>query len=346
MTTSTTHTMTRRDAILTGAGLAAGLLLTPAAARAARPSLLRSDAETFFPWQELAPGIQGIADPATGGNTLLVTSKGQGLLSDTKFPAIGKALVREGQHGGVKLRYAVNTHHHGDHTGGNHAFNTAGITLVAHKKAEPRILDNMQQYIGGVTGGTRFVGALDRPTQALVLDEAGELSSKLATMDVSDWGPTELMPSDEYELKVGDAAVLLHHFGRASHTDNDVIVRVNDNQVIHTGDLVFSGLHPYFDPTAGVTARGWIATLREVRALCKPDTVVLPGHGAVGGPGVIDAQRAYLERLIEAVQKEIDAGKTGDETAEMSWEFMNGLGFEQVRARAIRAVYNELKGDD
>lgn len=342
--------MNRREALAAGAGMAAGLILTgPAAlARTARHRAFQPEGQagnsssTFFPWKQVAQGVHAIVDPETGGNCILVIANDQALLVDTKYPAVGQALIRESQARGPKLRYVVNTHHHGDHTGGNASVNAAGIPLIAHPKAEPRILANFEQYVGQIGGGPRFVGGLDRPTQAEVLNEAGELTESLRHMDATDFGPTMLMTGDEMTLDLGERTVELTHFGQNAHTDNDTVVFVKDANLIHTGDLVFSGLHPYFDPTAGVTAKGWITTLRRVRALCNKDTVVVPGHGPVGDIAIIDRQAEYLKNLIDAVQAEIEAGTTREEAAKKSWPFMEDLGFEQVRPRAIAAVYDEL----
>lgn len=346
----------RREAILTGAGLAAGLML-PASLSKAQTRVLRRPARpclepdapskalppSFFPWQEIAPGVHAISDFQTGGNVLLAAGSEESILVDTKFPSIARALLREAADRAPKLKYVVNTHHHGDHTGGNVVFRAEGIRVVAHPKAEPRIPGNWQSYSGGITGGARFVGQFaDRPTQPAVLDEAGQLMSRFQHLEADDWLPDDLMRGNERTLTFGGKEAQLTHFGRSAHTDNDVVVHLPAANVLHTGDLVFAGLHPYFDPSAGVSAKGWIQSLKDARALCNDDTIVVPGHGQIGKPAIIDDQRVYLEKLIEAVQTDIEAGVPKEETVAKSWDFMDGLGFEQVRARAINAVHDEL----
>jgi len=339
--------MTRRDAILTGAGLAAGLMLPGSRAIARGGALwgVGGDDASFFPWERVAEGVHAVVDFQTGGNVMLVSGNDGAILIDTKFPAIARALLREAGERGPKLRYVVNTHHHGDHTGGNVVFQSAGVPIVAHKNTEARIAGNWQAYAGGVTGGARFVGQFaDRATAGQVLDEAGELMTTFETLEADDWMPDDVMSGNERELAFGGRAAELTHFGMAAHTDNDVVVHLRDANVLHTGDLVFSGLHPYFDPSAGVKARSWVKVLVKARALCDDDTVVIPGHGPVGGASIIDDQRVYLEKLIEAVQKDIDAGVPKEDTVAKTFGFMDGLGFEQIRERAIGAVHDELSG--
>ena len=347
--------MTRRDALATGLGLAAGMTFaSPALAALARrganlqptdPADPTAGPQRFFPWADLGDGVWSLIDPETGGNCLLAIGSDQSLLVDTKFPYFGRALLREAESIGTKLRYAVNTHHHGDHTGGNIAFTAAGVEVVAHPKAEPRILANREQFIQQTAGGPRAVGGLRRPTQETVLNEAGQLADDLRHMDETDWGPTLLMTGDEMELTFGARTARLKHFGRNAHTDNDTVIYLPDANVLHTGDLVFAGLHPFFDPTAGVTAKGWISVLADLRTMCNAETKVIPGHGqrGKGDASLIDDQRDYLSRLVDAVQAEIDNDVPHDEAVQKSWPFMEGLGFEQIRPRAISAVYNELK---
>jgi glyoxylase-like metal-dependent hydrolase (beta-lactamase superfamily II) len=344
-----TTPITRRDAILTGLGAAAAAAVLPTrAAGSALNRWLRDEPQHFFPWTDLGDGAWAVVDPQSGGNCLLAVGKGQSVLVDTKFPALGRALLREAEAVGSDLRYAVNTHHHGDHTGGNVAFIAEGVEVVAHPKAEPRILANFEQYVGQVGGGPRMVAGMDRPGKDQALEEAGQLTVDLRTLDGSDWAPTLLMTGDEMELEYGGRTLQLKHFGRNAHTDNDTIVYLPDADILHTGDLVFAGLHPFFDPSAGVTARGWIAVLEDLHAMCTADTRVVPGHGerGKGDRSLITAQRDYLQRLVDAVQAEIDAGRTSDEAQQKTWDFMEGLGFEQVRPRAIAAVYDELNTDD
>lgn len=350
--------ITRREAILTGLGAAATAAALPRKAAASALSRCFTDpaetpAETpvaparFFPWTDLGEGVWAVIDPETGGNCLLAIGSDQSLLVDTKYPYLAEALIREAESIGNKLRYAVNTHHHGDHTGGNVVFNTHAIQTVAHPKAEPRILANWQQYIQQTSGGPRAVAALRRPTQQTVLQEAGRLADDLRHLDETDWGPTLLMTGDEMELTFGARTAQLKHFGRNAHTDNDTVIYLPDANILHTGDLVFAGLHPFFDPTAGVTAKGWISVLEDLRKMCNADTRVIPGHGLrhKGDASLIDDQRDYLSRLVDAVQKDLDADIPHDECVQKSWPFMEGLGFEHIRPRAISAVYNELKND-
>lgn len=336
--------MTRRDAIRTAAGLAAGAVVLPALGGVRRPAPAVPGSARFFPWTDLGGGLHAVIDGETGGNCLLAVGEGGSLLVDTKFPAIGRVLLREASSVGGRPVCVVNTHHHLDHTGGNEAFKSAGVRIVAHARARERVAGSWEQISAQVAGGARFVEGLKRSGGGGVLDEAGVLAERVGSLSADDWTPDSATSGDETELRFGGRTAVLRHFGRAAHTDNDVAVFLPWANAVHTGDLVFSGRHPYFDPAGGSTARGWVAVLAELREACDAGTRVIPGHGAHGGPEVIDAQRAYLERLIEAVGAEVAKGTARDDVLKMTWGFMDGLGPDAVRVRAIGAVYDELGG--
>ena len=91
-------------------------------------------------------------------------------------------------------------------------------------------------------------------------------------------------------------------------------------------------------------AIAWVLSDETVDELCDDETVVIPGHGEIGDRSIVRAEIQYHAKLIDAVQSEIDKGTSKENAQEMSWAFMEGLGFESIRGRAIGAVYDELAG--
>ena len=331
------QTMDRRSFLALSAATLAGAAL-PAARAAAFPAR-RWAGDLYFSWQELREGVHAAVDLSMGGNVLVLTSGETALLVDTKFPAFGVALAREGAGFGAPVMTVINTHHHGDHTGGNAVLHP-GRTLIAHARAAERIAGQVSQYTGAARGGPKQVD-MDRPGADLVLEEA-----QAAAAAAPGWTPELFVPDEKidtwpHELKVGEVRVVLYHFG-AGHTDNDVVVHLPDLNIVHTGDVCFHGLHPYFDPAGGATCRGWSASVSKVVDLCDGETVVVPGHGEATNRDGLETQKIYLDRIWDHVAEEIRGGKTKDEVKVMSWDFMDGLGFGQVRERAIDAVYDEV----
>lgn len=333
-------TIDRRH-FLSFVALAAGsaaLAWTPS--RAFGASLLAEDG-TILNWDTLSDGVYAMVDRNTGGNSLAVVSENAVLLVDTKYPQLGRALKTdaEGFAGENAELILVNSHHHGDHTGGNGSIVPHASASYAHENAIPRIEES-------------FASVKDnaRKAEQTAIDSGGSeqlvKSARRTQQSASKWRTSTITPKnpikgEKNSFVTGALDVDLYHFGNG-HTDNDLIIHIPAHNLMHTGDLVFNGLHPFMFPAHGATAKGWIVSLQGAHKLCDADTIVVPGHGVVGDRSIIEKQISYFEQLIDAVQKEIENGVSKEAAAQKSWPFMKGLGFEQIRSRAIESVYDEL----
>lgn len=280
----------------------------------------------------------------TGGNSLMLPAGDRVLLVDAKFVYLAEALrndalsmLDEDRRPSAEV-VLVNTHHHADHTAGNLAFVGRGATY-AQTNAVERVRGMTETFKRAAAGGP---GQIRRvfPDREDLLAAAVEVAQRLRDLEPKAWVP-ETAVEQERTLQMGEQTVELTHFG-SGHTDNDLVVRVPGLNVLHTGDLVFRGYFPFCDPDGGVKPSAWIEVLKQVRAMCDNDTLVVPGHGDPGGPDMIDTQRAYFEQLFEAVQQEIEKGTERGAMRPKTWPFMDGLGFERIRTSSILAVYDEL----
>jgi cyclase len=211
------------------------------------------------------------------------------------------------------VRTLVNTHHHGDHTFGNHLF--SGATIIGHE-------------------GTR-TGILDW----------GEPKSAPYWTDV-DWGDVVLEPpfltyTDSVSLWVDDLRADVRHVGIPAHTTNDSIVWLPERKVLYCGDLLFNGGTPFL--VQGSIA-GAIQVLEEVLKPLGADTIV-PGHGAVTGPPLIDYVLGYLRFVQASARAGRDAGLSPlDAARELDLgEYANLLDAERIVGNLHRA-YAELGG--
>jgi len=320
-----------------------GLTVAAGAAWPARSMARMLSQATFFDWKEVGKGVHATHDGSSGGNVMVVVGEGMALLVDAKFGPMSPVLRREAESHGAPIRHLVNTHHHGDHTSGNVGF-SANAEVWANEKARPRIVAQVDRYISDLAGGAGMLTRGEREPEEWMLEEAGKMADRRATFDAEDWAPGRTLTGGENVIEFGRRAIEVRHVG-PGHTDNDVFIKVIDANVVHAGDLLFNGLHPYFDPNGGGSSKGWIDSLSGVIAICDAETVVVPGHGAIGDIESLKKARAHHEQLREAVAKAIADGKTKEETTEMSWGFMEGLGREQLRPRAIAFVYDEIKAD-
>ncbi|MDX9910449.1 MAG: MBL fold metallo-hydrolase [Phycisphaerales bacterium] len=277
-----------------------------------------------------------------GGNTLVYAGDDATLVVDSKIAPFG-ALVREDARrfagGTITL---LNTHHHADHTGGNEAF--AGCEIIAHEKAMPRIASQLDRYKEGAVGGAQAARNIENESKrAQATATAEAFVAKADALAAKDFTPTRTLGDGTSGLEVGGRKIVVHHFG-AGHTDNDLVVHLPEENVVHTGDLVFNGLHPFFDGPGGATSEGWIRSLRKAAELCDAETVVVPGHGEITDRAGIDSMATYFEQVRDAVRGAIAAGKTEEEIRQIRVPAFEGRGFEQFAGRLLDWVRAEMVG--
>jgi cyclase len=211
------------------------------------------------------------------------------------------------------VRTLVNTHHHGDHTHGNYLF--GGATIVGHERCREAILGTPAPPPAGVW------------------------------TDV-DWGPLELAPpfltyTDGVTLWSDDLRCEVRYVGTPAHTTNDSIVHIPERSVVFAGDLLFNGGTPF---ALMGSVSGWIEVLETVLRPLGARTLV-PGHGPVCGPEVIDDVLAYL-RFVQRTAREAKAEGLSPLQAARAvdlGEFKDLLDAERIVGNLHRA-YLELDG--
>jgi glyoxylase-like metal-dependent hydrolase (beta-lactamase superfamily II) len=242
--------------------------------------------------QTLAPGVyfhQGDNRRGHSNNGWIVFDDFV-LVIEANFPSGAKVVMPKIKETSDKpVRFAFNTHHHGDHAYGNQLWADAGATIVAHEG----VLAEMKVAETGFFGGTpgRWEGAAkSRPDVA---------ESKLKP-------PTLLYPRELF-FDDGTRRVELRWFGVA-HTKGDGFVWLPREKILFTGDACVNGPHNFVGD-GDITQ--WIKTLEAVKSLGAEK--VCPGHGPIGGPEVIADQQRYFVELQRAVRKLKDAGKSSAE---------------------------------
>ena len=206
----------------------------------------------------------------------------------------------------------VNTHHHGDHTHGNHLF--ANATIVGHERTREEVL------------------AFGPPGQLPFWTEV-------------DWGHIELAPptltfSEAVTLWVDDLRCEIRHAGTAAHTTNDSTVWLPERSVLFAGDVVFNGGTPFL--LMGSVA-GTIEVLGRLRALGA--ATIVPGHGEPCGPEAIDACEDYVRFVAGLAADAHASGATPLDAARQAdlGPFADLLDSERIVGDLYRA-YAELDG--
>jgi len=305
--------MDRREFSVTlGLAAAAGLVVPRVSFGAQRA--------TVFDWQSINDSMR--VAMGGGGNVLAIASGGNTLVVDAKNPGYGKVLRDEAEDFGGPVSMVLNTHHHGDHSGGNPAF-SGDVPVYGQANGVGRTAASGQQTLGAIREDP--VGMLERlqrqftnpnsPLDASAREAGSESIAEFVGMAES-LEPSAFSASETFvdstEVAVGDIAVELHHLGNA-HTDNDAFVYIPGANVIHCGDLFFNGLHPYIDVGAGATTMGWQDVIEGILAAGNADTVVIPGHGPISDPDGLRAFQGYFDTLRNVVMAGIEAGRSREE---------------------------------
>jgi cyclase len=265
-------------ALSLGVALAASAQAPAAAAPPARPPLVI---------KPVRPGLFMIV--GAGGNTSVrVTDEGV-VLVDSKNsgqPIYDELVGDVGTiSGGKPIRYLIDTHHHGDHTGNNGRFEAAGVKVVGQKNLAAEL--------------AKFVAPANNPT-------ATAPASPDVTYDKT------------YEIKLGGKTVRLLHFAPA-HTDGDTIVYFPDLKVVATGDEL-TAVTPNLDYLGGASIAGWIGSLDQVLKLDWDQAI--PGHG--DRPFTRDEVIAFqgkLKTMLARAHEQVKAGVPKDKLiAAMKWD--------------------------
>ncbi|MBX5135558.1 MBL fold metallo-hydrolase [Rhizobium lentis] len=274
---------------LGGATIAAtGAWLTPREAFAAAKSqvliIREAAAKAEIATTKLRGGVNVLV--GSGGNVAVVSGKEGKLLVDAGItatrPRLEKALADIGPE---PITHLIDTHWHFDHTDGNEWLNSEGAAIMAH----PNTLKHLE-----------------------------------AATRVDDWNfdfppspkgalPTRLMKGDEETLKLDGKTIKLRYYGPA-HTDSDISVFFEEDNVIHVGDTLWTGLYPFIDSSTGGSIDGQIAAAEANIKMIDKETVVIPGHGDIANREDI---KVWLDMLVgarEEVAKMKKAGRSVEQT--------------------------------
>ncbi len=344
-------TTTSRREFLHAAALAGGCLAlaAPLGRAWARGTAARADAVGPYTYRALKTGAARIGALVGDGGNALVAGDGAGawsLLIDTKNPALGAMLRGSGVAlGGGNFdkgdRLVINTHHHADHTGGNWAF--AGVPIAAHEYARARVIERAASMAAAAPRAVKVLEGDESDAGRAALPYARQYLEKVGSLTPEAWAPTRALSGEKSELTVGPLKVEAYHFG-PGHTDNDLVLRLPDQNILHMGDLLFHNNWCFIDRPAGATTVGWMKSVREAAKLCDAETVVIPGHGELTDVQGLMGQIVFLERVREIVGAAVKAGTTREDVLKLEPAEFASRGFPQGRVRTLGAVYDELTG--
>lgn len=228
---------------------------------------------------EVVPGIYMLE--GAGGNIGLSTGDDGAFIIDDQFaPLSDKIMKAINEVSKNDLSFLLNTHWHGDHAGGNENFANKGATIVAHDNVRKRLKE-----------GRSGENAIDpAPKGALpVITFSDTISFHWNGHDISIFHPDP------------------------AHTDGDSIVKFDDVNVIHMGDVYFKGSYPFIDLSSGGDLDGFIKATAQALAITDANTKIIPGHGALAGQSDLQETYFMLLEVRTIIANEIAAGTTEEE---------------------------------
>jgi cyclase len=216
---------------------------------------------------------------ARGGNIgLSVGADGAFLVDDQYAPLTPKILAAIRAITDQPVRFVLNTHWHGDHTGGNENLGRTGTIIVAHHNVRRRMsARHVNEFFKSETPASP-AGALPVVTF-----------------------------NDSVTFHLNGEEIRAHHV-RAAHTDGDAIVRFSRLNVIHMGDVFFLTGYPLVDFTSGGSIDGTIAAVASVLASIDDRTRVIPGHGPLSDRAGL---RRYHDMLVTVRNRIRDRKRAG-----------------------------------
>ena len=249
-----------------------------------------------------------------GGNIgLSVGSDGAFLVDDQYAPLTEKILAAVAAVTDQPVRWVLNTHWHGDHTGGNENLGEAGAMIVAHENVYRRM--NPAEF-------AELVGRSQQAPRAAL---------PVVTFD------------DGVRFHWNGRHVRVTHVGRA-HTDGDAIVHFPAANVFHMGDTFFLGRYPFVDVDSGGGIDGVIAAANFVLARSDEATRIIPGHGPLATPVDLRGYRDMLETVRLRVARLLADGRTEDEVVAAAPTADLDAQWGENPERFVRAVHRSLAG--
>jgi cyclase len=264
--------------------------------------------------QKISDGIYMLT--GSGGNVgVSVGDDGVAIIDDQYPPLAPKIMAALQKLSEKPVKFVVNTHWHGDHTGGNEAFGKAGSIIVAHGNVRRRM---SVEQVSGV-----FVKIPASPVMAL-------------------------------PIVTFDRAVTLHWNGEDlevihvpnAHTDGDAIIRFRKSNVVHMGDIFFNYWYPFIDTGSGGSVNGVVSAVDAVLASIDDKTKIIPGHGEVATRADLVTYRDMLVTVRDRITKLIEEGRTREEVvaAKPSREFDAKWGDKFLKPdQWVGLLYDDLR---
>ncbi|TKD56568.1 MBL fold metallo-hydrolase [Flavobacterium sp. ASW18X] len=249
-----------------------------------------------------------------GGNIGLAIGETEAFVIDDQFgPLTDKIIAHVKTITEKPIKFVLNTHWHGDHTGGNLNLAATGAVIIAHKNVRVRMGTKQNRGEGRITEAS--------PEKAL----------PVITFD------------KDLNLHLGNGSVMHAIAVNNAHTDGDVFYYFPEENVLHMGDNFFSGRYPYIDINSGGDIDGLIANVTMALGMVDSTTKIIPGHGPVSNKEDLESYKYVLLTLRKRIVDARNSGKSLEQVQKMNlskeWDATHGQGFINAE-KIVMFIYN------
>ena len=249
---------------------------------------------------KVADGIHMLT--GKGGNVGVFIGKDGTFMIDDQFaPMTPKLMDKIKSLGGDKPKFLINTHFHGDHTGGNENFGKKGSMIVSHDNVRERLKKGYE------------IAAFNNKTPPAAAEALPVITY-----------------SEKMHFHLNSENVNLIHVSNA-HTDGDTFIHFKNANVIHAGDLFFNGFYPFIDGGNGGSVKGMIDAADTMLSVTNDDTKIIPGHGPMANRKDLVAYRDMLKIAYTNLLKLKNQGLSAEEAkakkplAELDKDWSGGI---------------------
>ncbi len=247
-----------------------------------------------------------------GGNIGVSVGEDGILLVDDQFAPLAEKIrkaVQDLKPGNI--RFILNTHWHGDHTGGNRVFGKES-TIIAHENVRKRLMTEQRR-------GSR----------------------------VTPPAPKEAWPVITFDRSVsihfnGEEIKVMHY--PKGHTDGDAVIYFTQSNVVHMGDDFFAGRFPFVDLDSGGDVEGLARNIGQIIEALPADVKIIPGHGPISTLEDLKKYHVMLQETIAHVKKQVEAGKNlaavkaagvPEAYADWGWSFISAERWLEIVYRSL-----------
>ena len=248
----------------------------------------------------------------SGGNIGVLTGKDGTIIIDDQFaPLTEKIKAALAKINDQAVRFVINTHYHGDHTGGNENLGGAGAIIVAHENVRKRLSTD------------QFMAAFKSEVKA---------------------SPYAALPkvtfTDSVTFHMNGETVNVFYVKNA-HTDGDVIIHFKESNIFHTGDVFVRYGFPFIDQGAGGSIDGMIKATDLLIARTNDQSKIIPGHGDLAAKKDLFDYKQMLVTVRKRVADGIAQGKTLEQI--VATDPMKGYVVIMDKTLFVKLVYDSLK---